>query len=44
MERLLEDILFRAPDCESSLVIDAEAVDKSLGELVIDEDLSRYIL
>ncbi|HFC92820.1 MAG TPA: ATP-dependent protease ATPase subunit HslU [Leucothrix mucor] len=44
MERLLEDILFRAPDCESSLEINAEAVDKSLGELVIDEDLSRYIL
>jgi ATP-dependent HslUV protease ATP-binding subunit HslU len=44
MERLLEDTLFRAPDCESSLVIDADAVDKSLAELVIDEDLSRYIL
>ncbi len=44
MERLLEDILFRAPDCESSLEINAEAVDKSLGELVVDEDLSRYIL
>ena len=44
VERLLEDILFRAPDCESTLVIDAKAVDQSLGELVIDEDLSRYIL
>ena len=44
MERLLEDILFRAPDCESSFIIDAIAVDKSLSELVIDEDLSRYIL
>jgi ATP-dependent HslUV protease ATP-binding subunit HslU len=44
MERLLEDILFRAPDCESALIIDADAVDASLGELVIDEDLSRYIL
>ncbi len=44
MERLLEEVLFRAPDCESTLVIDADAVDKSLGELVVDEDLSRYIL
>ncbi|MCK5895765.1 MAG: ATP-dependent protease ATPase subunit HslU [Cocleimonas sp.] len=44
MERLLEDVLFCAPDCETDLVIDAKAVDKSLGELVIDEDLSRYIL
>ncbi len=44
MERLLEETLFHAPDCEPTLVIDANAVDKSLGELVIDEDLSRYIL
>ncbi|MCK5903550.1 MAG: ATP-dependent protease ATPase subunit HslU [Cocleimonas sp.] len=44
MERLLEDVLFRAPDCEPELVIDAEAVDQSLGDLVQDEDLSRYIL
>ncbi len=44
MERLLEETLFHAPDCEPTLVIDAKAVDKSLGELVIDEDLSRYIL
>ncbi len=44
MERLLEDILFAAPDCESKIVIDAEKVEKSLGELVQNEDLSRYIL
>ena len=44
MERLLEDVLFAAPDCESSVVINAQKVDDSLGELVQDEDLSRYIL
>ena len=44
MERLLEDVLYRAPDCEPSFTIDAAAVDASLGELVQDEDLSRYIL
>ena len=44
MERLLEDILFAAPDCERKIVIDAEKVEKSLGELVQNEDLSRYIL
>ena len=44
MERLLEDVLYQAPDCDSSLTIDAAAVDASLGELVQDEDLSRYIL
>lgn len=44
MERLLEDILFRAPDCETELTIDADAVDASLAELIQNEDLSRYIL
>ena len=44
VERLLEDILFRAPDCEAAFTIDAAAVDATLGELVQDEDLSRYIL
>lgn len=44
MERLLENILFDAPDCEDTMCIDAEYVDKTLGELVQDEDLSRFIL
>lgn len=44
VERLLEDELFRAPDCEPKVVIDAAKVDETLGELVKDEDLSRYIL
>jgi ATP-dependent HslUV protease ATP-binding subunit HslU len=45
MERLLEEISFDAPDkAGQNLIIDREYVDKSLGELVEDEDLSRYIL
>ncbi len=45
VERLLEEISFDAPDkAGQSLVIDREYVDNSLGELVQDEDLSRYIL
>jgi ATP-dependent HslUV protease ATP-binding subunit HslU len=45
LERLLEQIAFEAPDREGeSLRIDAAEVDKRLGELVKDEDLSRYIL
>lgn len=45
MERLLEDISFEAPDrAGSKVVIDADFVENSLGELVQDEDLSRYIL
>jgi len=45
MERLLEDVSFEASDSAGeSLKIDAQFVDKHLGELVQDEDLSRYIL
>ena len=45
MERLLEEISFDAPDkAGQHLVIDRDYVDSSLGELVEDEDLSRYIL
>lgn len=45
LERLLETISFEAPDRSgSTLTIDAAYVDKYLGELVSDEDLSRYIL
>jgi ATP-dependent HslUV protease ATP-binding subunit HslU len=45
MERLLEEVSFEAPDkAGQNLVIDREYVDHSLGELVEDEDLSRYIL
>lgn len=44
MERLLEDVLFRAPDCESTVTVDGAMVDEILGDLVKDEDLSRYIL
>ena len=45
MERLLESVSYEAPDrAGESLVIDADYVEKSLGDLVQDEDLSRYIL
>ena len=45
LERLLETISFDAPDLtEKTIVIDAAYVNQSLGELVQDEDLSRYIL
>ena len=45
MERLLEEASFEAADKSGeSLSIDAEFVNKTLGELVQDEDLSRYIL
>lgn len=45
MERLLEDILFDAPDLDhQNLVIDAQYVDDKLKDIKDDEDLSRYIL
>ncbi len=45
MERLLDDISFRATELANTTVtIDKAYVDKQLGELVKDEDLSRFIL
>ena len=45
LERLLETVSYAAGDRGGSqLVIDAAYVDEQLGELVQDEDLSRYIL
>ena len=45
MERLLEDILFDAPDMkEPRMVIDSKYVEDKLKDIKDDEDLSRYIL
>jgi ATP-dependent HslUV protease ATP-binding subunit HslU len=45
MERLLETVSFDAAESGgTSVEIDAEYVDKHLGALAKDEDLSRYIL
>jgi ATP-dependent HslUV protease ATP-binding subunit HslU len=45
MERLLEDILFDAPDVENKrIVIDKDYVESKLKDIKDDEDLSRYIL
>ena len=45
MERLLESISFEASDKSGeTLTINSGYVEDSLGDLVKDEDLSRYIL
>ncbi|MEE9344325.1 MAG: ATP-dependent protease ATPase subunit HslU [Methylococcales bacterium] len=45
LERLLDSVLYAAPDAElSTVVVDADYVDKNLSDLAEDEDLSRYIL
>ena len=45
LERLLEVLSYEAADRNGHAVtVDAQYVDKHLGELVKDEDLTRYIL
>jgi len=45
MERLLEEISFEASDRSGEVInIDVDYVEKHLGNLAQDEDLSRYIL
>ena len=45
MERLLDELSFDAPNRSGQTVtMDAAAVESKLGDLVRDEDLSRYIL
>ncbi|MGI9283843.1 MAG: HslU--HslV peptidase ATPase subunit [Pseudomonadales bacterium] len=45
MERLLEQASFDATDAnEDALVVNADYVDKHVGELAKDDDLSRFIL
>ncbi len=45
MEKLLEDLLFSAPEISGQeIVIPAEYVEKKLADIVHDVDVSRYIL
>jgi ATP-dependent HslUV protease ATP-binding subunit HslU len=45
MERLLEEVSFMAPTYAGrSITVDADYVNRNLGELAEDEDLTRYIL
>ena len=45
MERVLEDLLFEAPDMkDKQQVIDRKYVADKLNDIVEDEDLTRYIL
>jgi ATP-dependent HslUV protease ATP-binding subunit HslU len=45
MEKLLEDLSFKAPDLtEEKIKIDSVHVHEKLSDVVGDEDLSRYIL
>jgi ATP-dependent HslUV protease ATP-binding subunit HslU len=45
MERLLDDVSFRAPEMGGHTVaIDAAYVDRMLADIALSDDLSRYIL
>jgi ATP-dependent HslUV protease ATP-binding subunit HslU len=45
MEKLLEDISFNASEMAgSTFTIDEQYVTNKLGEVVVNQDLSRYIL
>ncbi|MBE3585015.1 ATP-dependent protease ATPase subunit HslU [Desulfofundulus thermocisternus] len=45
MEKLLEDLSFDAPDLQGqTITIDRDYVQQKLGDIVKNEDLSRYIL
>jgi ATP-dependent HslUV protease ATP-binding subunit HslU len=45
MERLLEEVSFHAADWGGrSITVDAAYVDEHLGNLIADEDLTRYVL
>jgi len=45
LEKILDEVAFDAPDKSGQeYIIDAEHVNKTVGELSEDEDLSRYIL
>ena len=45
MERVFEELSFTAPDRSGEeILVDAEFVDKNLGELTKSTDMSRYVL
>ena len=45
LERVFEELSFAAPDRSGdSIIVDAEFVEKNLGELAKSSDLSRYVL
>ena len=45
LEKLLEEISFSAPELEEKqVVIDAAYVDKQLSDIVVNHDLSQFIL
>lgn len=44
VEKLMEDVSFEAPDIEGPVMVNKEFVEKKLGDLIKNDDLSSYIL
>lgn len=44
LTQILENLMFEAPDVDDKITIDDKKVHSTLDKIVMDEDLSRYIL
>ncbi|RAM60881.1 ATP-dependent protease [Mesotoga sp. SC_4PWA21] len=44
VEKVLEEVSFKAPDVSDEVLIDLKYVDERIGEIAADEDLSAFIL
>ncbi len=44
LTQILENLMFNAPDVDKKITVDDKKVHSSLDKIVMDEDLSRYIL
>ncbi|MCT7869124.1 MAG: peptidase, partial [Lactobacillus iners] len=45
LEKLLEDILFDGPDMsEGEITVTEQYVDKKLGDIITNKDLTKFIL
>ena len=44
LTRILDDVMFNAPDTPKKFILDAKTVHENIDDIVTDEDMSRYIL
>ena len=44
MTRILDDVMFNAPDTPKKIVLDEKMVHENIDDIVTDVDMSRYIL
>ncbi len=44
MTRILDDVMFNAPDTTKKIILDEKMVHENIDDIVTDVDMSRYIL